>query len=407
MKLLIQNNQIPVRNLSIRRRNQSNLDRRKKKGGRSQRSRSARSGPATARTTAVEQPTKLADGEVDPRKGRRPRALTPETRQNLLANPPRTLKEVLDKFCLQELALEHWLKKRPVLIGDFQSVERALSRINAHEIRSLPVVNDKKFVTGLIDIMDITKYIIESIRNPNASASDAPNVSGFRQDFMTKAISNLFSLDKLPSYIASNQISLLQATRCFVKFDEERFMIVDRAVSGNVAQISNPEEYLDGLVTQSDVIRFLAQNSMLMRQDPHFQKTLQELNLGTRHPLIVSQNDQVSKAFLQMVENRTSSAAVVDNEGKLVANLSASDLKGLNRRNLNVLKSTTLEFLNRDWNRGWWTKPIYLNPRDPLYHVVLQFVASKVHRMYLIDDHGMPVGEVSQMDILKELLKID
>jgi CBS domain-containing protein len=312
----------------------------------------------------------LAEQEFE-RKGRRPRALTLDTRAKLLQNPPKRLKDVLEKFCLQELALAHWLEKRPILVGDFQTLERALSRINAHEIRSLPVVDKNKIVIGLIDIIDITRSIAESLRTMgDVHAQTSSFQPGkFRNDFMSKTVGSLLAEKKTKAYVAANHVSILLATQYLVATNQERFMIVDREVEGNVSEQKQPEEYLDGLITQSDVIKFLAQNSVLMRQEPLFQKTLRELNLGQRKPLILSHSEISSDAFIEMADKGFDSAAVVDDSGKLIANISAADLKGLTRRNCVILSDPLDNFLNRDWRRGWWAKPICVDLNDPLFFV--------------------------------------
>jgi len=338
---------------------------------------------------------------------RRPRGLTLEVRSKHLANPPNTLREVLSKYCLQELALSNWLVKRPILVGDFQTIERALSRINAHSIRSLPVVDKNKIVIGLIDIMDITKSIAESLR----TMGDVHEVTAVlsqpgkaRSDFMTKSVGSL--LGEKQYFVASNQMSLIDAVQYMVELDQERFMIVDRPVMGNVEKFTKPEESLDGMVTQADVVRFLAQNAALLRMEPIFQMSLRDLGIGSRTPLIVSQHEIASKAFIEMYEHRSDFAAVVDDYGRLMDTISASDLKGLNRSNCVSLSQTLDQFVNRDWKRGWWAKPITVELTDPLFFVVFQFVSSGVHRLYIVDSDGKPIGEVNHMDILKVLLRI-
>jgi len=366
------------------------------------------------------QPARMAQGQIPQDQfrtvgtsdtethSRRPRALTLEVRANLLSNPPKTLREVLEKYCLQELALANWLTKRPILVGDFQTIERALSRINAHSIRSLPVVDKDKIVIGLIDIMDIIKSIAESLK----TMGDIHQITEVlqqqtgkaRNDFMTKSIGSLIGEKK--GFVASNQVSLMDTVRYMVELEQERFMIVDRQVTGYVAKFTEPEQSLDGLVTQADVIRFLAQNASLLRQEPLFQITLAELGLGKRAPLIVSQHEIASKAFIEMYEKKSDFAAVVDDSGRLIANISASDLKGLNRSNCVSLSQTLDQFVNRDWKRGWWAKPITVELTDPLFFIVFQFVASGVHRLYIVDNDGKPIGEVNHRDVLRMLLRI-
>jgi len=368
--------------------------------------------PQIQRPPQVQQPARQQQARnimpqiEDGSQSRRPRGIPLEVRANHLANPPNTLREVLSKYCLQELALSNWLTKRPILVGDYQTIERALSRINAHSIRSLPVVDKNKIVIGLIDIMDITKSIAESLKTMgDISEINAILLPGkVRSDFMTKSIGSL--LGERQYFVASNQMPLLSAVQSMVDLDQERFMIVDRPVRGNVEKFSEPEESLDGLCTQADVIRFLAQNSALLRQEPLFQNSLRDLDLGRRAPLVVSHHEIASKAFIEMYERKCDFAAVVDDSGRLIANISASDLKGLNRSNCVSLSQSLDQFINRDWRRGWWAKPITVELTDPLFFIVFQFVSSGVHRLYIVDNDQKPIGEVNHMDILKVLLRI-
>jgi len=198
----------------------------------------------------------------------------------------------------------------------------------------------------------------------------------------------------------------MHAIECLISTNQERVMIVDRDVDGFVAEQSQTEEFLDGMCTQADVVRFLSQNAALLRQDPLFQKSLRELGIGKRSPYIVNQDEITSKAFSDMASKGLESAAVVDDSGKLIANLSVNDLKGLTRRNCDILLEPLSNFLTRDWSRGWWNRPITVTLDDPLYFAVLQFVSSNVHRMYILDDDGKPVGDVDLTDVLKVLLQI-
>jgi CBS domain-containing protein len=294
------------------------------------------------------------------------------------------------------------------LVGDFQTIERALSRINAHEIRSLPVVNKDKIVIGVVDVMDLTRSITESLKTMG-DIQPKPYDSGKmreRNDFMGKTVGSLLTPEKKKTFVAANHLSLLLTVEYLVRTGQERFLIVDRDVLGNVHEQEQPEEFLDGIVTQSDCIKFLAENITLLRQEPLFQKTLSELGLGNRKPYIISHKEQAAKAFIEMTDKGFDSAAIVDDNGRLMAVISASDLKGLTRRNCVVLTENVENFLNRDWKRGWWVRPLTVDLSDPLFFVVLQFVSSKVHRMYIVDDDGLPIGEVNHLDILQILLQI-
>jgi len=325
-----------------------------------------------------------------------------ERRLQLLQEPPKTLREVLDNYLVMELALSNWVKKRPVLIGDTRTLERALSRINNHEILSLPVVDSNKSVIGIIDVLDLADAVNHALKGKSTV-----NVQNrIRSDFMGRTIGNLLGQKSSKIYVISQHTSLFTAAQHLVDLKQDRFLIVERKIQGDVAELTDPEPGVDGLLTQSDVLRFLSQNLVLLSQEPHFQKSLSELGLGTRKPKIVSLTDNVASTFMEMGSSGTHGAAVVDSQGKLFANISVSDLKGMTRRNCVMLNSNIDEFLKRDRKRGWWVKPIVVDSACSLYQLILMFASSKVHRIYLIDDEGKPIGEINHADVLSQINKI-
>jgi len=332
-----------------------------------------------------------------PQRTRRPQAIPSTRRAELLSHPPGSLRSVFENYLVSELALNNWLRKRPVLISDNQTIERALSRINAHEVHSLPVVDSNKDVIGLIDVLDITAAITSSLK-------DKPIQNKVRNDFMMKTVGALFLQKHTKSFCISNRVSLWVAAEQLVHTQQQRFLIVDR--EGEVSIQTQPEPHVDGLLTASDILRFLTQNVLLMRHEPIFMKKLKDLGLGTRAPKIVNMNDIAGEVFTEMGESGISGVAVVDAQGKLHSNLSASDLKGLTRKNVNILNSTVENYILRDRKRGWWVRPIVVNSDETLISVVLQFVCAKCHRMYLVDEDSKPVGEINHYDILKELIKL-
>lgn len=72
----------------------------------------------------------------------------------------------------------------------------------------------------------------------------------------SKTVGSLLEEKKTKTYVAANHVSILLATQYLVATNQERFMIVDREVEGNVSEQKQPEEYLDGIITQSDVIKY-------------------------------------------------------------------------------------------------------------------------------------------------------
>jgi CBS domain-containing protein len=330
----------------------------------------------------------------------RPKPLPIEKRKQLLMNRPHTLRDTFMAEPVEEIAFINWKKKRLVLIGEDRLVERALSRINSHNIHSIPVVSESgKGVIGTIDILDIIHALISSIDKGSTNTIQ----QNMRRDFMNQKVSNLLSKK---SYVISNQATLWSAVKHMLEREQDRFVVVNRQIDGDVAQFTQPEMDVDGIFTLSDVLKFLVSNSMLMRKEERFHKSLRELGLGKTEPKTFYYKNIVADAFREIGRLCSDGLAIVDENGVLVGNLSASDLKGVTRNNCPILNNTVEDFLNRDQKRGWWERPFCIDLGDTLFNTVHQFVSTGIHRAYIVDQKGVPVGEVNHRDILNQLWKV-
>jgi len=83
---------------------------------------------------------------------------------------------------------------------------------------------------------------------------------------------------------------------------------------------------LVGIVTQSDVINYVAMNPVFGSIG---NQTVGELNLGSKGVVSMSMNALAVHAFFLMYYNRVTSIAVIDDNDKLIANVAANDIKVL------------------------------------------------------------------------------
>jgi len=295
---------------------------------------------------------------------------------------------------IEEICWLNTRRKRLVLITDTRLVERALSRINAHGVHSLPVVaSSGGGIMGTIDVLDIIHSLIDSIeKNPGQSLQQ-----NMRRDFMVREVGTLVTRK---TYVISASCSVYTALSHLLRLQENSFLVVNRHVDGDVAQLTTPDMDVVGIFALSDGLYYLVQNSMLLKDEPIFRKSLTELGLGKNPPQTVSAKDNVAESFKKIDRLSHGGLAVVDDQGCLVGNLSATDLKGVTRNNCPILNSTNEEFLSRDQKRPWWTRPICVDVNDSLYHTLHQFNSFQVHRMYVVDRSGKPIGEVTHRDVL-------
>jgi len=184
-----------------------------------------------------------------------------------------------------------------------------------------------------------------------------------------------------------------------------RLLVVDQQCQAHLQ--TQEEEGILGVFTQSDILRFLGENPYWLNMSSKAQKTLKELINGQYSDKVVTV-EQTLPAFMgfrKIAEANTSSVAVTDKDGRIVANLSATNIRGISRRNFHLLNRPLFEFLQRDRRRGWWTMPITIRDSDTLEKAVLQFCSTRVHHLYIVDDEGKPTAIVTPTDLIKHFLE--
>jgi CBS domain-containing protein len=298
--------------------------------------------------------------------------------------------------------MELWSRGPPVTIYSQQSLEYALYLINKFRVFSLPVLNSSDAMIGLVDVLDIVKELV--------SWCDG----GYNEDkvkaFLASPVDTLFlhqlDKDRSKSYCISRHCSALVAIQEMLFLNRSRFLIVDRELAGNVEELPGPENFFQGIISTTDVLRFLCKFPTWLKREKFFNQKIRDLfGSDFKKPRIVNQKEITGKVFSEMASKGFKGFAVVDDGGKLVFNISPSDLKGITANNWHLLNKPLSEFLREDRTRDWWWEPICVDLDASLYETMQQFVCTKVHRMYIVDKAGIPTGELNHKQVLRQVLE--
>ena len=146
--------------------------------------------------------------------------------------------------------------------------------------------------------------------------------------------------------------------------------------------------------------------------------------LMAHDPISIPATATVKEAAAVLIDKGISAAAVVDVVGRLVGVFSQSDVLLHHRNKLDSTQSVPEYYQQTDLsggNRSLLTlvkfhgvdrtlvhqvmtpTVISVRPEDSMVHVVCQMVASKVHRLFVVDDDGVLVGVISAFDVLRKL----
>lgn len=100
------------------------------------------------------------------------------------------------------------------------------------------------------------------------------------------------------------------------------------------------------MLTQTDVIQFIHEHLDSIKLDFASTQSITELGLmGPKSLVTMSKNETAFDGYVKMKKNRVLALPVVDEQGKLVASLSNSHLRGLNAERLETLSLPVVEFL--------------------------------------------------------------
>ena len=168
---------------------------------------------------------------------------------------------------------------------------------------------------------------------------------------------------------------------------------------------------LSRLISQTDVVRFLISHASEMGPLQH--RSLGELGL-------VYSSDGVSPRGVECVDGATpaldafgilsarglSALGVVDDEGKLTANLSPSDLRCVLPDSWGVLARPLRSMLELQCCGGTGKRGLVVcMPDTCLLDAMKRISETKLHHIFVVDSTGAPLAVVSTTDILRLFLR--
>lgn len=174
-----------------------------------------------------------------------------------------------------------------------------------------------------------------------------------------------------------------------------------------------------GIISQSGLLAKIVENIDLLG-DAH-SKPISECfpKIGHMEVLSVGQGVPARTAFEVMLANNVSGVALVDSAGRMVTNMSASDIRMMAKQSIekfDVLDLPALEFVAQMRKAAAEAgvrassfvasaerkvdRSITVEPTDSLGTVMNLMASSKLHRVYVLDAEGHPIGVVSITDIM-------
>lgn len=163
-------------------------------------------------------------------------------------------------------------------------------------------------------------------------------------------------------------------------------------------------KHLYKVLTQSDVVGWLSRRAgehQASGCSPDLSKGLEELQVYKEgaQVLTVPCTATALEAFRKLEVRDHFCAPVVDENGVIVTQISASDLRGLQEYDLPKLTTNVLDYL-RFRRGGKLTHPVTCGKGATLQSAMLQLAAARVHQLWIVDSAQKAIGVVSLTDVV-------
>lgn len=270
------------------------------------------------------------------------------------------------------------------------SVEKAVKVLTEAGIQSAPVLEESGAVVGFVDRVDIAAFVADA----------APQDSELKRDELEslKIAGRAIALVPLSQVInRSGADALLEVFETSPASEALTFF----AGGAHRCVLFSGDKAVANVVSQSNFVAHMAANLQFGPTKEIAAQKIKDLGFSEGHLklITVGAGQTVLEAVKVMKKEGVSALAVVDAEGKLVGNFSASDLKGLFRQRIPDFLKTVQAFLEAHSPAS--LKPVVGSAEATLQETCKQLADNKLHHVFLVDADQKPFGLISQTDLCK------
>ncbi|CAG8474673.1 326_t:CDS:2 [Paraglomus occultum] len=298
------------------------------------------------------------------------------------------------------------------------TVEEAFDLLLAENILSVPVYRrwrGRREPIAIVNVFDLVTFvalqpIFDQDDNMPVSSSDADLES--QSEFLQRSIGELIGLTPESTNLTtvSPDDSLVKLINIFTRKQIHRLLVFDRQslIDDDGNESLNEEEHKKPcFISQTDAVKFLFKHNHELGKvldTPASEvankacKLIPERQRLLCKPSSVTIHDQALTAFRRIHQDRVNAVAVVNDDGSLVGEVSAADLRGLNRERVKELKKPVIAFLKSC--KGALIEPLTCSAKFTLSQVMAGIIRNKTHRAWLVDDDDVPIGVITLSDIL-------
>jgi len=272
-----------------------------------------------------------------------------------------------------------------------------LKKLNENHILAVPVFNSEqgKYI-GILDMFDIMRFTALGFFEDRMYNDKLFEEFSFAEETAEDLIDKSAHSQKV--FMLSWKESLLDAMTLMNGHKLPRILV------RFPTKIYDKEEKMSGYtlrnLSQVDIVKYLFEN-LPQLFDVKISQLKELYGQPLEHTTSICVHQPALEGFLKMFDNEITSVAVIeDTNSKIVANLSASDLRGLTVDRLKLVKLPVLEFLKQtqgDRKEGVITCTLEETVKEAMRKIT-QF---EVHQVWIADESGKPIGVITLSNIIE------
>jgi len=282
-----------------------------------------------------------------------------------------------------------------VIIQRTATLKEVLHLLEAANILSAPVFDSKGNPMGFVDVLDIAGYILHAWKDSSLYMDVTATTERHYKhhpilDVKVEHMLDYSRVDPLVTVKPTQTLKEVIDLFCSPKHLNRLHRVA----------VVNEEGKMTSVISQSDIVRFAAENTHLM---PREKVSLSIKELAIARPVVSIRVDTTFYDTLELLYNsKIGGLALTDQLGRIVGNFSASDLRGLKEHAFDYFSGSTLHFLVKG-TRGGLYAPISCAEKSTFEVALKTLAAQKVHRVYITDTGEHPVGILTLGDAIQLL----
>mmetsp|Transcript_27440 Transcript_27440/g.60021 ORF Transcript_27440/g.60021 Transcript_27440/m.60021 type:complete len:324 (-) Transcript_27440:770-1741(-) len=311
---------------------------------------------------------------------------------------------------LKSETLSHFISEHQQALAALTTsatIADAFKVLHEKHILSVPVTDQKGEYVGAVSVNDIIRALHVSME-ANFGPHYAEEVASLQQEEAADK-----ALTTVGEYFSSKTVeSLVHVADMWMKGDTATTLLSvilnGFHVKGKVhhrifvcEQAGASTWHPSHVVSQSDIVTLLWQHRDKLGADAS--KTVEELGLTSGAVFCIEKSAPALTAFHHMAVDHKSSVGVVDAAGKLIGNLSASDIRELPPTQFGLLLKSVEEF--EVAVNGKFRPAVSVTAGTTFVQLLEALVSQKLHRVYVVDTENKPVSIITLTDVLKEVVK--